>query len=113
MGYNVTIMKRTEQLIKELQMLVNDEELNGIIDDKMMGMWRDARCDAATEYVKEQNAYWTEYKKHITREQIEEMRRSHRFQQTSDYSEDEECYKCGIDYDYFDDKPQWCDCSKL
>lgn len=38
-------MKNLTQHIKELQILVNDSEINNLIEEKMMDMWRDARND--------------------------------------------------------------------
>ena len=50
-------MKKQEQLIKELQMLVGNAELNDIIEEKMIDMWRDARRDCDSEWVKRQEDF--------------------------------------------------------
>ena len=104
-------MKKIEQLIKELQMLVGNEEMNTVIDEKLWSAWRDARQDCDKEWILRHEAYWNNYKKWLTNDDIERMSKSHHFVQGSD--EEESCYKCDLDVNDFQREPQYCENKEL
>lgn len=101
-------MKKIEQLIKELQMLINKPEMNKIIEEKMMDMWRDARNDATQEYIARQEVYEKNLIANLSEEERQRMAKSHHFTQTSDYGDEEKCYKCDMDTLDFERCPQYC-----
>lgn len=105
-------MKKIEQLILELQTLVHfrlgNHDLDKVIDEKLWDAWRDANAECNQEWIKRHDAYWDNYKKWITPEELTKMAKSHHFQLTSDYGDEETCYKCLIEIDDFDREPQYC-----
>ena len=104
-------MKKTDQLIKELQMLINNTELNEIIEEKMMDMWRDANSNATNTYILYQKDFNYRQRSGLTSEEIERMGKSHLWQDdeygtciitNKDYNE------CSVDESTFSDCPQYC-----
>ncbi len=108
-------MEKTKQLIKELQVLIDKEEMNEIIKEKMMDMWRDAYSNATKEYVVRINDFNLRQKAGLSKEEEERMNESH-FWDTpdeNDCDQSQHCLDCGIDEREMFECPQFCKPKKV
>jgi len=100
-------MDKTQLLIKELQMHVGKEELNSVIEEKMMDVWRVSRQEKEADYVRYSQEFNARQKASLTKEERERMEKSHHWQDTSEFG-DTECSFCKIDERAMFNCPQYC-----
>ena len=99
-------MERVEQLIKELQMLVGNPEMDKIIDEKLWDTWRDAHQKADTRWIERINKMYIRLKAHMPEEEKQRMEKTHFF--FAGDEDDPECNYCGISSHEMYDWPQYC-----
>lgn len=100
-------MKKIEQLIKELQALTGNSEMNKIIEEKLWDAWRDAHSECDKDWVARTDKQASNLKAHP--EVVAQMMKSHKWQTTDVYgNEPEQCYVCEMDDFEFDHNPQFC-----
>ena len=102
-------MKKIEQIIKEIQLHIDNEEFNEMIAEKVWDVWRYTRNKESHEWVERQIAYTKNLKRYLSPEEKKKMEDSHVFQVTNDGYEHEECIRCGMDENRISDWPQYCD----
>jgi len=95
-------MKKIEQLIKELQMLIANPEMDKIIEEKLWDTWRDAHAEATKVFVERFNRIAKNLKEGLSEEEKKRMEETHFFW------EEDACHYCGISQYEMYDFPQFC-----
>lgn len=91
-------------------MLVGNPELNGIVEEKMMDMWRDTLWEVQSEWGERLRKYGQNVRKSLSTEQLTAWENSHVWQ--GEDETDSTCALCQEDYRFFYGNPYYCDVRK-